>query len=100
MHLSSFGEMRVEVLKKSIKKYTYSSSQEINPLEYNELKFQLGKRLFQDKLLSYNSDTSCSTCHVDRFGSSDGLKNSIGVGGLYANDCPPRPETILLIFCI
>ena len=41
----------------------------------------IGKKLFESELLSLNSDTSCSTCHIDRFGSADGLPNAIGTGG-------------------
>lgn len=41
----------------------------------------IGKQLFESELLSLNSDTSCRTCHLDRFSSADGLPNAIGVGG-------------------
>jgi cytochrome c peroxidase len=78
----SYADMREDVLKNSIKKYTYYSSDGDDvKIILNEKKFSLGESLFKDKLLSFNSDTSCSTCHIDRFGSADGLKNSIGVGG-------------------
>lgn len=42
---------------------------------------KIGKALFESKNLSLNGDISCSTCHVDRHGSSDGLPNSVGIGG-------------------
>ena len=42
---------------------------------------EIGRRLFEDKRLSLNSNMSCKTCHLDRFGSADGLPNAIGVGG-------------------
>lgn len=41
----------------------------------------VGEKLFASSLLSFNSDTSCQTCHLDRFGSADGLPNAIGTGG-------------------
>ena len=41
----------------------------------------VGEKLFESTLLSLNGDTSCSTCHLDRFGSADGLPIAIGVGG-------------------
>ncbi|MGH1379166.1 MAG: His-Xaa-Ser system-associated MauG-like protein [Alphaproteobacteria bacterium] len=47
----------------------------------DELKAALGSRIFEDTRLSFNGKMSCATCHIDKFGSSDGLKNSIGVGG-------------------
>ncbi|MHB0952502.1 MAG: His-Xaa-Ser system-associated MauG-like protein [Allorhizobium sp.] len=40
-----------------------------------------GKLLFQSKTLSLDRQTACATCHLDRFGSSDGLPNAIGTKG-------------------
>lgn len=40
-----------------------------------------GEQLFESKLLSLNNETSCQTCHLDRFASADGLPNAIGTGG-------------------
>lgn len=42
---------------------------------------KIGEKLFETELLSLNSDTSCRTCHIDRFGSADGLPNAIGTNG-------------------
>lgn len=42
---------------------------------------RVGKKLFESKNLSLNGNISCSTCHIDRLGSSDGLPNSFGIGG-------------------
>lgn len=52
------------------------------PVEINKEKSNLGEKFFEDKKLSFNGNMSCATCHIDRFGSSDGLRNSIGVGGV------------------
>lgn len=41
----------------------------------------LGQLLFYDKILSGNSNISCSTCHNPKFGSADGLSLGIGEGG-------------------
>ena len=41
-------------------------------------KYELGKMLFFDLILSGNRDTSCATCHLISEGTSDGLKLSIG----------------------
>jgi len=41
----------------------------------------LGKALAFDKILSGNRDIACMTCHVPRFGTSDGKSLSIGQGG-------------------
>lgn len=41
----------------------------------------IGKRLFESTLLSLEGQTACASCHVDRFGSADGLPNAIGTEG-------------------
>ena len=41
----------------------------------------LGKLFFGSKALSLNGAMSCQTCHLDQFGSADGIPNGIGVGG-------------------
>lgn len=40
-----------------------------------------GKLLFQTKKLSLEHETACASCHLDRFGSADGLPNAIGTEG-------------------
>jgi len=39
-----------------------------------------GLLLFQSKSLSLDHQTACASCHVDRFGSADGLPNALGTG--------------------
>jgi cytochrome c peroxidase len=41
----------------------------------------LGEELFQDKVLSQDSSVSCATCHIPRFGFTDRLPVSRGIGG-------------------
>jgi cytochrome c peroxidase len=41
---------------------------------------RLGQQLIFDKELSGNRDTSCMTCHLPRFGTSDGRHLSVGQG--------------------
>lgn len=50
-------------------------------IEFNPELANVGKRLFESKLLSSNNDTACASCHLDRFGSADGLPTAIGVEG-------------------
>lgn len=45
-------------------------------------KYILGQALFFDPILSTNNDVSCSTCHLPFHGTSDGLRKSIGTGGV------------------
>jgi cytochrome c peroxidase len=42
---------------------------------------EIGAVLFQSTRLSLNGDTSCQTCHLDRFASADGLPNAVGTRG-------------------
>lgn len=40
-----------------------------------------GEALFESKELSGNYDISCRNCHLDQFGTADGLPLAVGVGG-------------------
>lgn len=40
-----------------------------------------GKLVFQSKRLSLNRETACASCHLDRFGSADGIPNAVGTQG-------------------
>jgi cytochrome c peroxidase len=40
-----------------------------------------GKLLFQSKDMSLDRQTACASCHLDRFGSADGIANAVGTGG-------------------
>lgn len=42
---------------------------------------EAGRLIFQTKKLSLDHETACASCHVDRFGSSDGIPNAVGTGG-------------------
>ncbi len=44
-------------------------------------KYDLGRALYFDPIMSGNKDVSCATCHHPQFGYTDGLDLSIGVGG-------------------
>jgi cytochrome c peroxidase len=41
-----------------------------------------GKLLFQSKDMSLDRQTACASCHLDRFGSGDGIANAVGTGGI------------------
>ena len=41
----------------------------------------VGKLLFESRLLSLDHDTACASCHLDQFGSADGLPVAIGTEG-------------------
>ena len=67
-------------LKEAAIKNGYKLPKEINN-RFDENKAIIGKKLFESSQLSLNGDTSCSSCHLDKFSSSDGIPNAIGVGG-------------------
>lgn len=50
-------------------------------IEPNSAMADIGAKLFESKLLSFNGEMSCQTCHLDAFSSADGLPNAIGTGG-------------------
>lgn len=47
----------------------------------DDLRFIVGKLLFESTSLSGDRDISCSNCHLNEFGTADGLPMAIGVGG-------------------
>jgi cytochrome c peroxidase len=50
--------------------------------QQGDAKFELGKRLFFDKELSGNRNTSCATCHHTLTDTGDGLSLPVGEGGV------------------
>lgn len=48
----------------------------------------VGRALFESKNLSLNGGIACRTCHLDAFGSGDGLPNAVGIFG--AGEGPAR----------
>ena len=47
----------------------------------NKKEIELGRFFFEEKILSGNNDISCINCHLDKFGSTDGLPIAVGVKG-------------------
>lgn len=52
------------------------------PKDLSPNKYILGEKLFFEKELSGNRNISCSTCHSESYGLSDGLPVGIGAGGI------------------
>lgn len=50
-------------------------------IETSKALVQVGKKLFESRLLSLSEDTACASCHLDKFGSADGLPIAIGTEG-------------------
>ena len=68
------------ILKDAALKNGFKHPSEINP-DTNDVLVNAGKIFFNSTNISLNGDTSCQTCHLDKFGSADGIPNAIGVGG-------------------
>ena len=58
-------------------------------------RIKLGHLLFYDAVLSVDRETSCSTCHSERWGLSDALRRGVGHGaGLLAGPGRQGPNTL------
>ena len=76
-----FGSDKIytSLLKQAALKNGFEKSEDIN-LPFNNKMADIGERLFEDTILSLNGNTSCSSCHVDKFSSTDGLPVAFGIG--------------------
>lgn len=60
-----------------------------------EARIELGHLLFYDPILSIDRETTCSTCHSERWGLSDALRRGVGHGaGLLAGPGRQGPNTV------
>jgi cytochrome c peroxidase len=58
---------------------------------------RLGQALAFDKILSGNKDIACMTCHLPAFGTGDGLRFSIGAGGVGIGPARTHPGNTAVI---
>src|SRR4051794_18548611 len=72
--------MRDNVLREALLRSGVVPYQETH-VETNPALVAAGKLLFQSRDMSLDRQTACASCHVDRFGSADGLANAVGTGG-------------------
>ncbi|MBI77363.1 MAG: methylamine utilization protein MauG [Rhodospirillaceae bacterium] len=80
MNFPVFGDWKEELLKSAAQKSGYLSPSLVNR-KFDKGKAALGEIIFESKVMSLNSNMSCSTCHIDKFSSADGLPNAVGTGG-------------------
>jgi len=52
-----------------------------NDQQQKTAQIRAGEMLFNSVVISGNRDIACAHCHLDEFGSADGLAISVGVGG-------------------
>jgi cytochrome c peroxidase len=77
--ISAKNGMRVAVLRRAIIDNGFVRATELEvPSEKG--RHEVGKLIFSSSLMSINGSISCIDCHLEQFGSSDGLPNAIGVG--------------------
>lgn len=50
-------------------------------IETDPARVEVGRLIFESPAMSINGAISCRDCHLDEFGSADGLPNAVGVGG-------------------
>lgn len=62
--------------------------------EYTKARWELGKRLFYDPILSANHDLSCASCHRAQFAFSDTISLSIGDQGAIGKSNSPTLTNI------
>ncbi|RMC30113.1 His-Xaa-Ser system-associated MauG-like protein [Paracoccus alkanivorans] len=75
--------MREAVLRKAALENGLRPAEELWPV-FEPEKAAVGKLLFESELLSLTRNVSCRSCHLDEFGSADGLPLGHGAGGVGA----------------
>jgi cytochrome c peroxidase len=79
------AELREQALRNAARDFSVPE-QPPQPAPASDEEIALGRMLFESKALSLGGDISCRDCHLDQFGSADGLPNAIGVGGIGAGN--------------
>ena len=71
--------LRIETLRKASIQNGFVSVGALQS-KTDSAKRSIGGKLFASKTLSLNGNISCQDCHLDKFGSVDGLPNAVGAG--------------------
>jgi len=69
-----------KTLREAALKNGFEKPENINQ-PFDDEKASLGKIFFEEKLLSFNTTNSCSSCHLNKFSSGDQLPNAVGSRG-------------------
>lgn len=87
VHIAKAENAEERIVKQQIKSGGFVPSGDLyrNP---DEKLADIGKIIFRSKRLSLNGNISCQTCHLDRFGSTDGIPIAAAIGG--EGDGPKR----------
>jgi cytochrome c peroxidase len=79
-HSVSAGGLRETVLRDAAVRAGLVRPEETHVPAESDL-VAVGQLLFESRLLSSNRDVACASCHIDKFGSADGIPNAIGTKG-------------------
>ena len=79
-HLAGAQTLREKTLRDQALRAGLVAAEQLVP-EFSKAKSEAGRLLFESTVLSLSRETSCQTCHLDRFASADGLPLGIGTGG-------------------
>ena len=69
-----------DIVRKAVRTNGFTPAEDTHVPVNPELVVQ-GKIFFESKHLSLNGNISCQSCHLDEFGSADGIPNAVAVGG-------------------
>lgn len=75
---SALADAKIEILRKAIISNGLKPVEARRPLSETA---EIGKLIFESKALSLNGNISCQQCHLDEFGSADGIPLAVGVSG-------------------
>jgi cytochrome c peroxidase len=78
----------------ALDRFDYTNLDAPAPAPDSEEKIELGRHLFFDARLSLHRDFSCSSCHHEELGWSDGLPRGRGAGG---RELPRRTLSLLKV---
>lgn len=71
--------MRMETLRKAAISNGFVRAASLR-VDVDPARREAGKLIFASPLMSLNGKISCQDCHLDQFGSTDGLPNAVGAG--------------------
>lgn len=77
---ASSDKMRIEALRRAALANGAARAEDLI-IPTQPARVEVGKLIFESPKMSLNGAISCRDCHLDEFGSTDGLPNAVGVGG-------------------
>lgn len=72
-------KMRIATLREAVRRNGFARADSLRA-EVDKGQREAGRLIFASPLMSLNGNISCQDCHLDEFGSTDGLPNAVGAG--------------------